>query len=70
MGGEWLPNKALSIPLLKRLISEIENGILETEDSEDKHFLIVFSCYICVAYVVSLRGSEGLLLDLDGMKRN
>ena len=70
MGEEWMPNKALGIPLLKTLIREIERDILEAEDPEDKHFLTVFSCYICVTYVISLRGTEGLLLDLDGMNRN
>ena len=43
---------------------------MEAQDPEDEHFLTVFSCYICVTYVISLRGSEGLLLDLDDMNRN
>ena len=54
MGEEWMPNKALSIPLLKKLIREIEHDILQAQDPEDKHFLTVFSCYICVTYVIYL----------------
>lgn len=32
--------------------------------------MVVFSCYATLSYVISLRGNEGFLLDLDGMSRH
>jgi len=45
--------------LLLILLEEIEN-----------HRWIVFTAYIAITYVVSLRGPQGLLLDLSGLRKH
>ena len=66
MGQLWKPNRACSIKLLLKIISASDQRILEEESDHERHRWIVFSSYIVITYVLSLRGSEGLLLDLKG----
>jgi len=69
MGQDWRPNVAISTPLMIRLLIEVEERILQSEEDETKHDWIVFSTYITIAYVLSLRGPEGFLLDLEGLNK-
>ena len=72
MGSIWKPNKGLSHKLLMAVIEKTEEKIGEIEDSisgEDKSRWIVFSAYMIVAYVLSLRGNEALMLDLGGIRK-
>ena len=73
MGGVWKPNKALSHRLLLTVLDKVEENIqVEDEgiDCEDRSRWIVFLAYIVVSYVLSLRGNEGLMLDLKGLRKN
>ena len=70
MGQEWMPNKAFNTPLPKRFIREVEDQIAHSTDEDETHEWIVFSAYITTCYVISLRGNEGFLLDLDGLVRH
>jgi len=70
MGQLVKPNLALGLPLLKKLIHKLEMKYLNEEDRKDKHILMVIIAYIVVSYVLSLRGPEGLLLDLGGLKKH
>jgi hypothetical protein len=70
MGQDWRPNKALSLDLLLRLLSEIELRVDSASSPNETNRWIVFHTYTVVAYVASLRGSEGFLLDLSGLRRN
>ena len=70
MGSIWKPNAAMSIELLLNLIELVEDKILTSSDSTEIHDWIVFSAYVTVSYVISLRGPEGRLLDLGGLKRH
>jgi hypothetical protein len=67
MGQDWRPNKATSTRLLL-LVLELVNRKIEsaTSGGEEANW-IVFGTYVVITYVVSLRGSEGLLLDLQGL---
>ena len=67
MGVIWKPNLALSIPLLLAVLAEIEVRILNAVGDEDYNLWVVFSTYAVVSYVLSLRGNEGVLLDLQGI---
>ena len=67
MGVIWKPNLALSIPLLLAVLAEVEIRIWEAVGEEDHNLWIVFSTYSVVSYVLSLRGNEGVLLDLQGI---
>ena len=55
--------------ILKRAEEKI-NEEDEGTDWDDKSRWIVFVAYISVTYVLSLRGNEGLMLDLKGLRRN
>ena len=73
MGGVWKPNKAFSHSLLMRVLKFAEekiNGEDEGTGWDDRARWIVFMAYIVVSYVLSLRGNEGLMLDLKGLRRN
>jgi hypothetical protein len=67
MGQDWRPNKALSTQLLKLVISVVERKIDDSSSRQEEENWIVFGTYVVITYVVSLRGSEGLLLDLKGL---
>ena len=58
---------ALSTVLLLEVLNEIEANIEGTTDLEEQNVWIVFSTYAIISYVVSLRGNDGLLLDLKGL---
>ena len=71
MGQLWLPNKGLSNKLRSKLYTKIEGKIQESKNySKEQHRWIVLGFYTVTVYVVSLRGPEGILLDLDGLNRN
>jgi len=70
MGQDWRPNIALSTKLIIELLTKTEERISEAEEDEVKHDWMVFSTYITISYVISLRGPEGFLLDLDGLNRH
>ena len=71
MGQTWLPNKALStkqvLEILKIIDSRLQGVI---NDNVETHRWTVFKAYVTKAYVLSLRGPEGPLLDLDGLNRH
>ena len=70
MGTETRQNKALSIPLLLVLIENVEKKIKSFKTIKDQHKWVVFITYVVVSYVISLRGNETFLLDLDGLNRH
>ena len=67
MGVIWKPNKAFSTELLLKVIEKAESRRIDSEES--KHGWTVFVTYIAVSYVISLRGSEGFLLDLGSLRK-
>jgi hypothetical protein len=69
MGQDWRPNQAMMIKLLLKVLSKTEGRLEAAETEEEKNQWIVVNTYITVCYVVLLRGSEGLLLDLLGLNR-
>lgn len=70
MGHIWKPNKTLSSILLRKLFEVIEQKIqAEVQSPQDRDRWVVFNAYAVVSYVISLRGSEGLLLDLGSLIR-
>jgi len=70
MGQDWRPNIGLSTNLILELLKKVEKEIEMAENSQDSHMWIVFSAYIVISYVISLRGPEGLLLDLHGLQKH
>ena len=68
MGQDWKPNQALSIDLLLRVLERIEEQICYAENKEEENKWTVMHTYVTVSYVVSLRGPEGFLLDLESLR--
>jgi hypothetical protein len=72
MGQDWRPNLALSTELIVGMLDKVNERAADDSQLslEEKHDWIVFGTYVMVTYVLSLRGPEGLLVDLDGLRRN
>ena len=66
----WKPNRALSAPLLLKLLEKAEEMIKWAFAEKYSHMWVVFPTYAVVCYVISLRGVKGLLLDLTGLNRH
>jgi hypothetical protein len=70
MGQKWKPNKGLSTELYLKVLEDTEMQIAGAASSRDLNKWVVFHSYAVVCYVLSLRGREGLLLDLEGLQRH
>ena len=68
MGQVWKPNRGMLTKLLLELIKVIEEKIENQIVAIDTHKWIVFSTYVTLTYVLSLRGAEGFLIDLKGIR--
>ena len=69
MGQDWRPNKAFSQPILSEIFKRLERKIQESDNPEELNCWMCFQMYCIVVYVTSLRGNEGLLLDLRGLNK-
>ena len=67
MGQEWRSNQAFSVQLLLKLLHKTEVMITSSPDKYELNRWIVFHAFAVVTYVLSLRGPEGVLLDLEGL---
>jgi len=67
MGQDWRPNIGLSTSLIVKLLQKAETEVENADTPQDAHLWIVFISYVTISYVISLRGPEGLLLDLHGL---
>ena len=67
MGADWNPNQALSVELVKAVLAWFEKKIEGTNGAVELNRWVVAHTYVVVGYVISLRGPEGFLLDLDGL---
>ena len=67
MGHTYKPNVALSHQLLMKLLQKAEDRILELEGTPYQPSWIVFVGYVVITYVLSLRGNEGQMLEVEGL---
>ena len=70
MGAEWRPNKGMSTELYLKVLEDTEFRIDGAASVRELNRWVVFHMYAVVCYVLSLRGTEGLLLDLEGLHRH
>jgi hypothetical protein len=70
MGMDWRPNEAMSLDLILAVLNQVEDCISDAPTSREKNRWTVFHSFSVVAYVISLRGTEGFLLDIDGLRRH
>ena len=70
MGKVWKPNRAQTTELMLALLEDVESRIVD--GAVGMNYLnswVMFHSYVVVAYVTSMRGVEGLLLDLGGINK-
>lgn len=71
MGQVWLPNKGMSHALWMKFIDALEDKIVVLDDKENEEGFddgwFTFYIYVITSTLLSLRGSEGLLLSIDGI---
>jgi hypothetical protein len=67
MGQDWRPNKAMSTDLIVQMLKVVATRIEIAVEGEDQLKWLLFGTYSVIAYVLSLRGSECLLVDIEGM---
>ena len=70
MGQDWRPDQALSSGLMRHLIDEVERRVTSSQTFGEVADWITAGTYFVVCYVLSLRGSEGLLVDLAGLREH
>ena len=70
MGQYWRPNKAISTDLIVEILKIVAVTIDAAGSNKDRELWKVFVAYLCTTYVLSLRGVEGLLVELFGMSDN
>ena len=68
MGQDWRPNRAISTPLMLKLLSSVEARIRMSDHLEERCRWVMAGSYFCFCYVVSLRSSEGLMVDVQGIR--
>ena len=67
MGQDWRPNRALSNPLIHRVLNLTESRILLSTSKAEREKWVIAGIYFCFYYVLSLRSPEGLMVDLPGL---
>ena len=70
MGQDWRPDQAITPDLLLAVLSSVEQTVVDSESLEWQYTQIMAGTFFVIAYVLSLRGPEGFLLDLEGLRRH
>ena len=69
MGGIYKPDLALTSAVMIVYLEIIQKKINEATDENKRHHLISLGAYSALCFCGSLRGNEGFLLDLYGLRR-
>jgi hypothetical protein len=67
MGEDVRPNLALSIKLMMECLARLKLKIEQSRGERQRH-LIAVATYLTVCYAASLRGNEGFMVDLRGLR--
>lgn len=67
MGQDWRPNRAISVELMAELLRAAELKAMASPDAAACNKWVMAGGYFCVCFVLSLRSTEGLLANLEGM---
>lgn len=68
MGQDWRPDEAVSPRLIKGLFRLLDDKIANADTSDDVGHWVTARALFVFLYVFSLRGNEGLLSDLKGIR--
>jgi len=69
MGQDWRPDLAISPEIMQLLLAECRIRMDEASTTAEIQEWTMAGSYFCMCYVLSLRGSEGLLLDLGALTK-
>ena len=69
MGQDWRPNQAVSVKIMHKLLDKTDERAREAEAPAGRERWILAGTYFCICFVLSLRSPEGLMADLEGIKR-
>jgi hypothetical protein len=69
MGQDWRPNQAISLKLMHELLEKSEERAREADSAAGRERWILAGTYFCICFVLSLRSPEGLMADLEGLKK-
>jgi hypothetical protein len=67
MGQDWRPDQAVTPEIMLALLAHVDTLIVNSPDANTTYTLTMAGAFYAVSYVLSLRGPEGLLLDLEGL---
>ena len=67
MGQDWRPDQAISVDLEIALLEYVEIKLQTLEDPTELALWSLAGAYFAFSFVLSLRGNEGLLVDLKAM---
>ena len=67
MGQDWRPNRAISNQLMNELLVGVETKVKDCITLDEQEKWLLAGGYFCICYVLSLRGPEGLMVDLEGL---
>ena len=67
MGQETRQNQALSTTLVKCILDYCETKVNEEDDLRDMIKWAKAGALFAISYVLSLRGNEGILVDIEGL---
>ena len=69
MGQDWRPDQAISSELVVALLGSLEEELRHANNVTDPFVTVMAGTFYAVSFALSLRGPEGLLLDLGAMTR-
>jgi hypothetical protein len=69
MGQIWKPNQAFSTELLLELLEQVDGRIEDSPSPRDENRWVALHALMAISYALSLRGPEGFLLGLSGLRR-
>jgi hypothetical protein len=68
MGQLVIQDKAISVDLLLAVLGVVEGRIADADSLDDKAWWVSVGAYLTIGFCVSLRGPEGLMLDLGAVR--
>jgi hypothetical protein len=69
MGQDWRPDRAMTPELMKYLMDKVEDRLAGRNlEPTFWHQLVMAGAYFTFTYVNSLRGPDGLLVNLGGLR--
>jgi len=67
MGQDYWPNRAISIGVMLELMNHVEAKLKEIDNEMEAHVMTSAGTYMVSYFCASLRGNEGVMMDLLGL---